>query len=73
MTTFMDVSTGAVAVAFGLFAAASPAQAARLWAAGRLDKLTPQSRVLYLRWYRIFGIVLCLGGAMLAVDSLTFR
>jgi len=71
MTTMINLTASTIAMAFGFFAAASPGQAARLWASGRLEKMSPQGRLSYLRWYRAFGIILCLGGALLALDSLS--
>jgi hypothetical protein len=34
--------------------------------------LPPHDRASYLRFYRTFGIILCLGGVLLAFDSLGF-
>jgi hypothetical protein len=68
----MNLLLSAVAVMFGLFVAASPARAAEIWGRSHLDKLAPKQRALYLRSYRAFGIVLCLGGVLYAADSLMF-
>lgn len=67
----MDLSLSALAVMLGLFAVASPTRAAELWGWRNFEKLAPQHRTLYLRWYRAFGIILCLGGMLFAVESLT--
>jgi len=61
-----------IAVAFGAFAIAWPARAERIWGSERLSKLTPGSRVAFLRWYRVLGIMLCLSGVLLAIDSIAF-
>jgi hypothetical protein len=68
----LNLSLSALAVTFGIFAAAAPTKAAELWGSGRLDKLAPAQRHLYLRWYRAFGVILCLGGIFFAIDSATF-
>jgi len=68
----MDLIMGAVAMVFGIFIAVSPVRAARIWAAGRLDGLIPKRRAVFLRLYRVFGIVLWLGGLLFAVDSILF-
>jgi hypothetical protein len=68
----MNLLLSTVAVALGLFVAASPARAAEIWGRSHLDKLAPQRRVLYLHCFRAFGIVLCLGGVLFAVDSVIF-
>jgi hypothetical protein len=66
----MNLLLGAVAMAFGLIVIVSPARAAEIWAAGRLQGLAPERRVLFLRWYRAFGVVLFIGGVLFAVDSI---
>jgi hypothetical protein len=68
----MNVLACAIALTFGLLAMASPARAARIWGWNRFKKLPPARRVSYLRWYRVFGFVLCLGGALLAIDNFMF-
>ncbi len=68
----MNLLACAVALTFGLLAIASPTRAARIWGWNRLDQLPAARRISYLRWYRLFGLVLCLGGALLAIDSLMF-
>jgi hypothetical protein len=61
-----------VAMALGTFVAASPHRAAQIWGSQRLHKLAPEGRVSFVRWYRVFGILLCLGGVLVAVDSIVF-
>ena len=68
----VNLSLSAIAVTFGVFAAAAPGKAVKLWGWSNFDKLTPAQRALYLRWYRAFGIVLCLGGVFFAIDSVAF-
>jgi hypothetical protein len=68
----MNLLLSSVAVTLGLFVAASPTQAAEIWGRSHLDKLPPEQRALYLRCYRAFGIVLCLGGVLFAADSIIF-
>jgi hypothetical protein len=69
MTTAIKLFLSAIAMALGLFVATSPAQAARIWASERLTGLAPQKRALFLRLFRTFGIILFLGGALVAIDS----
>ncbi len=68
----VNLSLSALAVMLGIFAAAAPSKAVKLWGWRNFDKLAPTQRVLYLRWYRAFGIVLCLGGVFFAIDSVAF-
>ena len=68
----MSLLLSTFAVMFGLFVAASPSRAAEIWGWSHLEKLAPKQKALYLCSYRAFGIVLCLGGVLYAVDSLMF-
>jgi hypothetical protein len=72
MTTAINLSVSAVAVALGAFVVMSPARAAKIWASERLERLAPQNRASFLRWWRVFGILLCLGGTLFALDSIAF-
>ena len=68
MITTINLSVGVVAMAMGIFVAAAPARAAGIWASKRLERDQPS----VLRWFRVFGIILCLGGALFALDSIGF-
>jgi hypothetical protein len=68
----MNLLLSTIAVTLGIFAAASPTRAAEIWGRSRLEKLVPEQRALYLRCYRAFGIVLCLGGVLFAVETMIF-
>jgi hypothetical protein len=70
MTTAINLLLSTVAIALGVFVAISPARAAEIWASERLEKLAPQRRASFLRWFRAFGIILCLGGVLFALDSI---
>jgi hypothetical protein len=72
METAINLSLSAFAVMLGLFVMNFPARAAEIWGWSHLNKLAPKQKALYLRWYRTFGIVLCLGGMLFAVDSIGF-
>ena len=61
-----------VTIALGTFVAASPYRAAKIWGSQRLANLAPEHRAGFVRWYRGFGILLCLAGVLLAVDSIVF-
>jgi hypothetical protein len=60
-----------VAVVLGTFAAVSPYRAAAIWGSQRLANVTPEHRASFLRWFRVFGIVLGLSGVLLALDSIS--
>jgi hypothetical protein len=68
----MDRLLSAAAMVFGAFVVVSPVRAAKIWAAGRLEALEPARRGVFLGWYRVFGIVLFLGGLLSWVDSVAF-
>ena len=68
----MNLLPSAFAITFGLFAATSPTRAARIWGWSHFHELPPGKRTWYLRCYRAFGIILCLGGMLFAVDNLMF-
>ena len=70
MATDLLVST--VAMALGTFVAASPYRAAKIWGSQRLANLAPEHRASFVGWYRAFGILLCLAGVLLTVDSIVF-
>jgi hypothetical protein len=72
MTISISLALSILAMVLGAFVAASPGRAANIFASGRLEALPPQNRASYLRFYRAFGIILCLGGMLLALDSLGF-
>jgi hypothetical protein len=72
MTTAINLSVSAVAMALGIFIASSPERAAGIWASERLEGSAPPNRASFLRRYRAFGIVICLGGALFALDSIGF-
>ena len=63
----MTLLVSTIALAFGIFAAVLPAQATKLWGRKHLNQLDPRDRMLYLRWYRAFGITLGLSGVLLAL------
>lgn len=64
--TAADLVVSVVAVAFGAFAAVSPRRAAEIWASERLRNMTSERQVLFVRWYRVFGIFLLAGGVLFA-------
>jgi hypothetical protein len=70
MAAKLLVST--VAMAFGIFATASPHRAAQIWGSQRLANLAVERRASFIWWYRAFGILLWLGGVLIAVDSIVF-
>jgi hypothetical protein len=72
MTVSIGVAVSIFTIAIGVFVATSPNRAANILACGRLEALPPEGRALYLRFYRTFGIILCLGGALMCFDSMGF-
>jgi hypothetical protein len=68
----MSLLLSTLAMVFGLLVVVSPTRAAKIWAAGRLDGLAPKRRVSFLRWYRVFGVVVFFFGVFYAVDSIGF-
>jgi len=68
----MNVVVSFGTIILGAFIVASPAQAARIWGSEKLEKLAPAKKTALLRWYRVFGILLCLGGILSVVDGLGF-
>jgi hypothetical protein len=68
----MNMLLSIVAMTFGTVAVVSPTRAAKIWGTRRLDGLTAKRHALFLRWYRVFGVVLFLGGALFALDSMGF-
>lgn len=65
-----SLTVSAVSVVLGIFIAVSPDRAAKIWGAQRLDNLAPAGRALFGRWYRAFGILLCLAGVLFAAESI---
>jgi len=62
----------AVAIFLGSFVAASPQRAAEIWGSEKLYKLSPEKKISFVRWYRLFGILLCLAGVLSVVDCVFF-
>jgi hypothetical protein len=69
MIKAINASVSVLAMGLGVFIATSPARAVGIWASQRFEKLAPQERVTLLLWYRALGIILCVGGALLALDG----
>jgi hypothetical protein len=68
----MILIVSTVAIALGAFVATSPTRAARIRAPERFGRMSPQDRIPFLRWYRVFGLLLCLAGVLAAIDSIVF-
>jgi hypothetical protein len=63
----MNLLISAIALAFGIFVLVSPARATKLWGWKHFNQLGPRHRMLYLRWYRVFGISIGLSGILVAL------
>jgi len=61
-----------VAMALGAFAVVSPRRAAEIWASQRLQNITPERKDSIIRWYRVLGVFLFLGGMLVAVEGVMF-
>jgi hypothetical protein len=68
----MKLLVSTVAMALGAFVAGSPHRAAKIWGSQRLANLIPERRPSFIRLFRAFGILLCLAGVLLAIDSILF-
>jgi hypothetical protein len=69
----MNFLVSAVGIALGVFLIAAPLRAASIWGSERLEKLAPPGRHLFLQWYRVFGVILCLASILFALDTVGFR
>jgi hypothetical protein len=69
----MNLSVSIVGIMLGVFVMVAPHRAAAIWGSERLLKLDPPRRVLFLQWYRAFGVVLCLAAILLALDTIASR
>lgn len=58
-----------VSMALGAFVAVAPHRAAEIWGSQRLQNLAPERISSFVSWYRIFGILLFVGGVLFAVDE----
>lgn len=68
----MNLVVSIVAIILGAFITAFPFQAARIWGSDKLEKLAPARKTVFVRWWQVFGILLCLGGMLSAIDSFGF-
>jgi hypothetical protein len=68
----LDLLVSTVAVALGAFVVIAPQRAAEIWGSTKLQKLAPEQRPSFIRWYRTFGLLLLLVGTLFAVDRLLF-
>ena len=68
----LNLLVASVAMALGAFVAASPRRAAEIWGAQRFERLSPERRPTFVRWYRAFGCLLWLAGTLFAVESIVF-
>jgi hypothetical protein len=68
----INLLVGVVTMALGLFLVTSPARAAKIWGSEHLAGIAPEKRPSFLRLYRLFGVILSVGGALFALDSTGF-
>lgn len=67
----LNLIVSTVAIALGTFVAAAPERAAEIWGSTKLQKLAPEERLSFIRWYRTFGLLLLSAGTFLALDLLS--
>jgi uncharacterized membrane protein HdeD (DUF308 family) len=67
--TAADLVVSGFAMTLGAFAAASPRRAVEIWASERLRNMTPERQASFVRWYRVFGIVLFLTGVFFVLHG----
>ena len=67
-----NLVVSSVTMMLGVFVAASPERAAKIWGSKRFDKLAAERKASFVSRYRVFGIFLFLGGVLFAVDSILF-
>ena len=70
---FALLMLGLVTTALGIFFAAAPERSARIWGKKRLDALTCAPRTWYLRGFRTLGVLLCLAGLLVSLQSLGLK
>jgi hypothetical protein len=68
----LNFFVASVAITLGVFATVAPRRAAEIWGSQRLATMAPERRASFMGWYRVFGILLFLGGVLFAVDSIVF-
>ena len=69
----MNLLVSAACMALGVFVVAAPLRAAAIWGSKRLEKLPAPQRASFVRWYRAFGIILCLTAILFALDTNAHR
>ena len=69
----MNLLVSVVGIMFGIFVMVAPHRAAAIWGSERFLKLDPLRRVLFLQWYRAFGVILCLAAILFALDTGAFH
>jgi|HubBroStandDraft_6_1064221.scaffolds.fasta_scaffold438267_2 hypothetical protein len=69
----MILFAGGVALALGAFIVVSPTRAARIWGWENFNNMAPKHKMLYLRSFRLMGIVIGLGGILVAVNRIWFH
>jgi hypothetical protein len=61
-----------IGMVFGAFVAASPRRVAKVWGAKRLDALPNEQKALFIRLYRVFGVLVFLENVLVTIDSIVF-
>jgi len=69
----LSLLVSAATMALGACIVASPVRAARVWGWKRLNELTPARRALYLRAFRVMGLMIGLTGILFAIDTIWFQ
>lgn len=69
----VNLVLGMVTSVLGFFVMASPERSARVWGRKQLGTLTFTGRTWYLRGFRMLGMLLCLAGVLVALESIAFH
>lgn len=68
----MNLAVSVITIILGAFITASPDRAAKIWGSEKRERLTPAQQILFVRWFRVLGVLICLGGILFAIDSFGF-
>jgi hypothetical protein len=67
-----NFAVSAITVILGAFITASPARAVKIWGSDKLARLTPAQSIVFVRWFRVLGVLICVAGILFAIDSIGF-
>ena len=68
----INFAVSAITIILGAFITAHPARAVKIWGSETLARLTPARGIVFVRWFRVLGVLICLAGILFAIDSIGF-